>query len=178
MARTKPPLKLRRGTQAEITAAFASNPADFAEGEPVFATDTGKLYIKNAAGTLEEISGTAEAAATWGQIVGTLANQTDLNNALAAKVNESDLPQDGSGNLDIAQESTLQAFSTQVSSLQSSVNSLGYLSTYFTDAALPSAPTTTGFLQYDSGTSAWSLVTSTATAPTEINGGNATSFGD
>ena len=89
-----------------------------------------------------------------------------------------DFPVDADGNLDIAQESTLQLFSTQVSDLQSDVNALGYLSTYFTDAALPPAPTTTGFLKYDSDTTAWSLVTSTATAPTEINGGNATSFSE
>lgn len=182
MARTKPPLKLRRGTQAEITAAFAANPADFAVGEPVYATDTGKLYIKNAAGTLDEISGSASGSGNgvWGQITGTLAHQTDLNSALGGKVNLADLPQDppGSGNLDIAQESTLQSFSTQVSALESSVNALGYLSAYFTDAALPPAPTTTGFLQYDSATSAWALVTSTATQPSEINGGNAASFSE
>ena len=59
MARTKPPLKLRRGTQAEILAAFASAPADFALGEPIFATDTGKLYVKDAAGSLQEINGSS-----------------------------------------------------------------------------------------------------------------------
>ena len=53
------------------------------------------------------------------------------------------LPTSG-GNLDIAQESTLQAFSTQVSSLESSVNAFGYLSTYFTDPALPATPGETG----------------------------------
>ena len=89
-----------------------------------------------------------------------------------------DFPVDADGNLDIAQESTLQLFSTQVSDLQSDVNALDYLSTYFTDAALPPAPTTTGFLKYDSDTTAWSLVTSTATAPSVINGGNATSFSE
>lgn len=120
MARTKPPLKLRRGTQAEITAAFAANPADFAEGEPVYATDTGKLYIKNAVGTLVEISGTSEVGVAWGQIVGVLSNQNDLSSALGAKVNEADLPQDGSGNLDIAQESTLLGFASTLSALQTS----------------------------------------------------------
>lgn len=120
MARTKPPLKLRRGTQAEITAAFAANPADFAEGEPVYATDTGKLYIKNAAGTLDEISGADPGSGNgvWGQITGTLALQTDLNSALGGKVNLADLPQDGSGNIDIAQESTLLTLAGRVDAVE------------------------------------------------------------
>ena len=176
MARNHPPLKLRRGTEAAI---LAANVSDFEVGEPIFAQDTGKLFIKTNAGTLEEISGTAEAAATWGQITGTLSNQTDLQNALNAKVNLADLPEDENGDLDIAQESTLLGFSSTLSTVQSGLASLQYLSTYFTDAALPATPTTTGFLKYDAAASppAWSLVTSTATAPDEINGGSASSFG-
>lgn len=198
MARNHPPLKLRRGTEAAI---LAANVSDFEVGEPIFAQDTGKLFIKTTAGTLEEISGTAEAAATWGQITGTLTNQTDLQAALDLKVDLDDLPQDANGVIDIARESSLQDFidafpvdangnldiaeqttliqyGNSLNTLQTLVAGMQYLSTYFTNAALPDIPSTTGFLKYDATASAWSLVTSTATAPTEINGGNASSFSE
>jgi hypothetical protein len=122
MARTKPPLKLRRGTQAEILAAFASAPADFALGEPIFATDTGKLYIKNAAGTLDEISGGG--GGVWGAITGTLSNQTDLSNALATKVDLADLPQTPEGDLDLAQESTLLDLGNDIDGIDTRVTAL------------------------------------------------------
>jgi capsule polysaccharide export protein KpsE/RkpR len=115
MARNHPPLKLRRGTEAAI---LAANVSDFEVGEPIFAQDTGKLFIKTNAGTLEEISGTAEAAATWGQITGTLSNQTDLQNALNLKTDLTDFPQNNDGTLNIAQESTLQAFSSTLTTVQ------------------------------------------------------------
>lgn len=87
MARNHPPLKLRRGTEAQILAASVS---DFEVGEPIFATDSGKLFIKNAAGTLEEISGSGDGSGpggtvAWGSITGLLSNQTDLNTALSGK---------------------------------------------------------------------------------------------
>lgn len=187
MARTKPPLKLRRGTQAEITAAFASNPADFAEGEPVFATDTGKLYIKNAAGTLDEISGTAEAAATWGQIVGTLSLQTDLNAALALKANLADFPQDppGSGTLDIAQESTLNSFASTLTSVQGSLaTTQADLDTAEATLASTAAITLTradannGYLYFTTSGIAgvpgtWTLQSPTFASPEFIDGGGA-----
>ncbi len=205
-------LQFRRGAEADLP-----SPTDASIGEPLFTTDSGKLFVKKADGTYAEISGSGSTnidlsdidagsmvkvnpsqdgfvAAAGGDVPshthtaeaitsGTLpsavayptAEGTGFSNAVEARLLV-ELPTAG-GVLDIAQESTLQLFSTQVSDLQSDVNALGYLSTYFTDAALPPAPTTTGFLKYDSDTTAWSLVTSTATAPTEINGGNATSFG-
>ena len=90
-----------------------------------------------------------------------------------------DFPVDGNGNLDIAAQTTLESFDATVTSVQSGLSNLQYLPTFFTNAALPSiSPTSTGFLQYDATLSAWSLVTSTATAPTEINGGNASSFSE
>ena len=228
-------LQFRRGAEADLP-----SPTDASIGEPLFTTDSGKLFVKKADGTYAEISGSGSTnidlsgidagsmvkvnpsqdgfvAAAGGDVPshthtaeailsGTLPSAvaypttegTGFSNAVEARLlvelptaggvldiaQEStltgfidDFPVDADGALDIAQESTLQLFSTQVSDLQSDVNALDYLSTYFTDAALPPAPTTTGFLKYDSDTTAWSLVTSTATAPTEINGGNATSFG-
>ena len=127
MARTKPPLKLRRGTQAEILAAFAASSADFAVGEPVFATDTGKLYVKDSSGILKEISGTGSSGdGVWGSITGTLSAQTDLQNALNAKADLADFPQDppGSGNLDIAQESTLLSLGERIDDLEDAVEAL------------------------------------------------------
>lgn len=84
-----------------------------------------------------------------------------------------DWPTDANGDLDIAQQTTLLA-------LQDDVDALDYLTAFFTDAALPATPGSTGFLKYDADASppAWSLVANTASAPTEINGGNATSFAD
>ena len=206
-------LQFRRGAEADLP-----SPTDASIGEPLFTTDSGKLFVKKADGTYAEISGSGSTnidlsgidagsmvkvnpsqdgfvAAAGGDVPshthtaeaitsGTLpsavayptAEGTGFSNAVEARLLV-ELPTAG-GALDIAQESTLQSFSTQVSDLQSDVNALDYLSTYFTDAALPPAPTTTGFLKYDSDTTAWSLVTSTATAPSVINGGNATSFSE
>ena len=173
-------LQFRRGLESELPP-----PSDAAVGEPLFTVDTGKLFIKNTAGTLEEISGSGDGSGpgdpvSWGGITGTLASQTDLQGALDLKTDLTDFPQNNDGTLNIAQESTLQSFASTLSTVQSGVAALQYLSTYFTDAALPATPTTTGFLKYDAAASppAWSLVTSTATAPTEINGGNASSFGE
>lgn len=59
MPRTRPPLRLRRGTDAAITAAFAASPGDFEVGEPIYATDTGRLLVRNAGGVLAQIGGSS-----------------------------------------------------------------------------------------------------------------------
>ena len=112
MARNHPPLKLRRGTEAAI---LAANVSDFEVGEPLFAQDTGKLFIKTTAGTLEEISSDV---ATWGLINGVLSDQTDLQGALDLKADLAELPQDVNGVIDIAQETTLLGFSSTLTTVQ------------------------------------------------------------
>lgn len=182
MARNHPPLKLRRGTEAAI---LAANVSDFEVGEPIFAQDTGKLFIKTNAGTLEEISGTAEAAATWGQITGTLSNQTDLQNALNAKVNLADLPEDENGDLDIAQESTLLGFSSTLTTVQGNLaQTQADLDTAEATLASTAAITLTraeasnGYLYFTtSGISGvpgtWSIQSPVFTSPEFIDGGGA-----
>lgn len=70
-------LKLPRGLDA-------SKSATPEEGATYWATDTDKLYIGKGNDLWQEI-GTG--AAVWGAITGTLSNQTDLQNALNAKLN-------------------------------------------------------------------------------------------
>ena len=212
------PLQFRRGAEADLPAA-----GDAAVGEPLFTTDSGKLYIKKANGTFAEIGDGSDidlSGLATGSLVQVNATQdgfdaatqipsavtfvtTDesgFSAAVGARLLEdlpstsgvldiakqstlqdfiADFPVDGNGNLDIARQTTLESFDATVTSVQSGLSNLQYLPTFFTNAALPSiSPTSTGFLQYDATLSAWSLVTSTATAPTEINGGNASSFSE
>jgi len=212
------PLQFRRGAEADLPAA-----GDAAVGEPLFTTDSGKLYIKKANGTFAEIGDGSDidlSGLATGSLVKVNATQdgfdaatqipsavtfvtTDesgFSAAVGARLLEdlpstsgvldiakqstlqdfiADFPVDGNGNLDIARQTTLESFDATVTSVQSGLSNLQYLPTFFTNAALPSiSPTSTGFLQYDATLSAWSLVTSTATAPTEINGGNASSFSE
>lgn len=91
MPRSQPPLRLRRGTEAAIAAAFAAAPADFEVGEPIYATDTGKVMVKKSDGTLGVIagSGSGSGGLSWGLITGTLSSQTDLQAALNAKASTS-----------------------------------------------------------------------------------------
>lgn len=75
-------LQLRRGTQANLPA-----PGDALVGEPLFTTDTGRLYVKKSDGTLVQIGsgGSGPGSVAWGEILGAIASQTDLAAALAAK---------------------------------------------------------------------------------------------
>ena len=75
-------LQLRRGTQANLPA-----PSDALVGEPLFTTDTGRLYIKKSDGTLVQIGsgGSGPGSVAWGEILGSIASQADLQAALAAK---------------------------------------------------------------------------------------------
>ena len=125
------PLQFRRGAEADLPAA-----GDAAVGEPLFTTDSGKLYIKKANGTFAEIGdGSASAIDLSGLATGSLvrvnatqdgfdaanggdlpshthsvANVTGLQAALDDKVDLDDLPQDANGVIDIARQSTLQDF--------------------------------------------------------------------
>jgi len=189
------PLQFRRGHSDDLPL-----PSDAAVGEPLFTTNDGKLHIKKADGTFAEIGDGSDidlSGLATGSLVQVNATQdgfdaatqipsavtfvTTSGSGFSNAVNTrllAELPVNG-GALNVAQESTLQSFSSTLSTVQSGLAALQYLSTYFTDAALPATPTTTGFLKYDAAASppGWSLVTSTATAPDEINGGSASSFG-
>ena len=68
---------VRRGLQADLAN------AGVAAGELKFTTDTKKLYIGTGS---ENIPVGGDGTAEWGQILGLLANQTDLMNALNGKV--------------------------------------------------------------------------------------------
>ena len=70
----------KRGTKTQIEGAAASIQS---AGEIAFATDTKDFYVSD--GTQFNKIGTEPA--TWGGIIGTLSNQTDLQNALNAKEN-------------------------------------------------------------------------------------------
>lgn len=179
-------LQFRRGLEADLP-----DPSDAAIGEPLFTTDSGKLFIKKASGAFGQISGSS----TWGSITGTLALQTDLNSALGGKVNLADLPQDGSGNLDIAQESTLQALAGRTLTAGTGLTgggdltadrtfSVNFGTTATTVAAgnhthaadtLTTTAQATGYLKWtwSGSTGAWSVADAVAAAPTFINGGNA-----
>ena len=119
------PLQFRRGAEADLPAA-----GDAAVGEPLFTTDSGKLYIKKANGTFAEIgdgsdidlSGLATGslvkvnaaqdgfdAAT--QIPSAVTFVTTSGSGFSNAVNTrllAELPVSG-GALDVAQESTLQS---------------------------------------------------------------------
>jgi hypothetical protein len=121
------PLQFRRGAEADLPAA-----GDAAVGEPLFTTDSGKLYIKKANGTFAEIGdGSASEIDLSGLATGSLvqvnaaqdgfdaATQipsavtfittegSGFSNAVNARL-IAELP-DTAGVLDIAQESTLQS---------------------------------------------------------------------
>lgn len=176
-------LQFRRGLEADLP-----SPTDAAIGEPLFTTDSGKLFIKKANGSFGQISGSS----VWGSITGTLSAQTDLNSALtdlnsalAAKVNEADLPQDGSGNLDIAQESTLNSFASTLTSVQGSLaNTQTDLDTAEATLASTAAITLTradannGYLYFTTSGIAgvpgtWTLQSPTFASPEFIDGGGA-----
>ena len=133
--------------------------------------------------------------AAWGQISGQLSAQDDLFQALAAKVDLADLPQDGSGNLDIAQESTLQALAGRTLTAGTGLTGGGDLTADLTFAVnfgttagtaaagnhthaaetLTTTAATTGYLKWTwSGSGgSWAIADAVAAAPTFINGGNA-----
>lgn len=199
MARNHPPLKLRRGTEAAI---LAANVSDFEVGEPIFASDTGKLFIKNTAGVLEEISGSGDGSGpggpvSWGSITGTLASQTDLQTALDLKTDLDDLPQNVDGTLNLAQESTLLGLTNRVIAAGDGLTGGGDLTANRTLAVsfagtgnattvsrsnhthaateLTTDAVTTGYLKwtYASGNGTWSVDPISVTAPDFINGGGA-----
>jgi hypothetical protein len=125
---------------------------------------------------------------TSGQIPSAVTFVTTEGSGFSNAVNArliAELP-DTAGVLDIAQQSTLVELGDDITAIDGRVTALendlptsvSYLTTFFTDAALPATPGSTGFLKYDTSTSAWSLVANTASAPTEINGGNASSFAE
>ena len=150
MARNHPPLKLRRGTEAQILAASVS---DFEVGEPIFATDSGKLFIKNAAGTLEEISGSGDGSGpggpvSWGSITGLLSNQTDLNTALSGKAatghTHTDATTSAAGFMSASDKTKLNgiAAGAQVNAVTSVAGKTGAVSLTSNDVGLGSVPNT------------------------------------
>jgi len=119
------PLQFRRGAEADLPAA-----GDAAVGEPLFTTDSGKLYIKKANGTFAEIGDGSDidlSGLATGSLVQVNAAQdgfdaatqipsavtfvttegSGFSNAVNARL-IAELP-DTAGVLDIAQESTLQS---------------------------------------------------------------------
>ena len=119
------PLQFRRGAEADLPAA-----GDAAVGEPLFTTDSGKLYIKKANGTFAEIGDGSDidlSGLATGSLVKVNATQdgfdaatqipsavtfittegSGFSNAVNARL-IAELP-DTAGVLDIAQESTLQS---------------------------------------------------------------------
>ncbi len=119
------PLQFRRGAEADLPAA-----GDAAVGEPLFTTDSGKLYIKKANGTFAEIGDGSDidlSGLATGSLVKVNSAQngfdaatqipsavtfvttsgSGFSNAVNTRLLE-ELPVSG-GALDVAQESTLQS---------------------------------------------------------------------
>jgi len=76
-------IQLRRDTAADWT----SNNPILAEGEYGYETDTGKHKIGNGVGTWTALPYNSDVS--WGSIIGTLSNQTDLQAALDLKATSS-----------------------------------------------------------------------------------------
>lgn len=212
-------LQFRRGVINDLP-----DPSDAAIGEPLFTTDEGKLRIKKADGTYAvigsgtstgelDLSGIAAGSlvkVNTGQDGFVAAAGTDLpshtqaistinglQDALDEKVELADLPQNppNSGNLDIAQESTLQSLVSRTISAGTGLTGGGDLTadrtfnvdfgtaagkvaqgnhTHAADTLTTTAQAT-GYLKWtwSGSTGAWSVADAVAAAPTFINGGDA-----
>jgi hypothetical protein len=82
-------IQFKRRTQENINA--VANRGLLLEGEPLFITDIQVFAIATSASTYITISGGGGGSSIWGSILGTLSNQTDLQNELTRIENLSSL---------------------------------------------------------------------------------------